>query len=44
MAGKLDRQALEACAATAALALSLVLAGSGDLPAAKLLRGGLASV
>ena len=39
VAGQLDKQALEGAACTAALALSCVLAGSGDLSALKLLRG-----
>jgi hypothetical protein len=43
VAGQLDKQALEGAACTAALALSCVLAGSGDLSALKLLRGASAS-
>lgn len=39
VAGQVDKQALEGCACTAALALSCVLAGSGDLATLKLLRG-----
>lgn len=39
VAGQLDKQVLEGAACTAALALSCVLAGSGDLSALKLLRG-----
>ncbi len=35
----MDKQTLEGCAGTAALALSCVLAGSGDLRTLKLLRG-----
>ena len=36
----LDRQALEGCLGVVALALGVVMAGTGHLPTLKLLRGG----
>ena len=35
----LDKQALEGCLGVAALALGVVMAGTGHLPTLKLLRG-----
>lgn len=37
----INREVLESCAGSAALALSLVMAGTGDLATFKLLRGAL---
>ncbi len=39
MWGRLDKQALENCMDVIALALSLVMAGTGDLETLRLLRG-----
>ena len=41
--GRVDKQSLENCMNTIALALSLVMAGTGDLETLRLLRGDLAS-
>ena len=37
--GQVDKQALESCLGVCALALSVVMAGTGDLETLKILRG-----
>ena len=39
MWGRLDKQSLENCLNMIVLALSVVMAGTGDLPTCRLLRG-----